>query len=88
MIKKTLKITNDSGLHARAAGRFVELTNQFGSEIYISMDHIMIDGKSIMGIISMGIQKDAEIVISVEGVDEREAMDAIEGLLLNELANM
>ena len=76
MIKTTLNITNDSGLHARAAGRFVELTNQYSSEIYVAKEHIMIDGKSIMGIISMGIHKGDEIEVTVEGVDEREAMDA------------
>ncbi len=88
MIKKTLNITNDSGLHARAAGKFVEMTNQFSSEIYVSKEHIMIDGKSIMGIISMGVHKGDEIEVTIEGVDEREAMEAIENLIVNELSKL
>lgn len=88
MVKKAMRITNKSGLHARAAGRFVEITNRFGSEIYVSKDNIMIDGKSIMGIISMGIHKGDIIEITIDGVDEKEAMASIETLIESGLDSM
>ncbi len=81
MIKKKLYIKNALGLHARAAGRFVEMTNRFNSEIYLLKNSVVVDAKSIMGIIAMGVKKDDEIDISIDGIDEEEAMEAVEMLL-------
>ncbi len=88
MIKKTLHITNSLGLHARAAGRFVELTNQFDSEIYLAKDNMLIDAKSIMGIIAMGVHQDDVVELTVNGVDEAEAINQVENLLKSGLDYM
>ncbi len=81
MIKKTLCINNSLGLHARAAGRFVEITNQFNSDIYLSKDNMVVDAKSIMGIIAMSAHKDDRVDVTIDGIDEEEAMNSIEKLI-------
>lgn len=85
MAKETFTLTNDLGLHARAAAKFVEVTNRFLSDIIVSRGTTSIDGKSIMGIISMSIQKGDTIEISINGVDEVDAMTTIEKLISEEL---
>lgn len=78
MIKKVFKIKNQLGLHARAASKFVQLTNGVLSDISLSYEGEKIDGKSIMCIISMGIPKDSEITITVHGPDEDETLNKLE----------
>ncbi len=81
MIKKNLYIKNSLGLHARAAAKFVEITNRFNSDIYLLKDNMVIDAKSIMGIIAMGVHKDDVVDVTIDGIDEKEAMKSIEELL-------
>jgi len=84
MIKKEFKLVNDLGLHSRAAAQFVQLTNKYVSQIDIIKSTSKIDGKSIMGILCLGIGKEDTITIEVNGIDEDEAIQAIENLI-NEL---
>jgi len=75
MIKNNVSIKNEMGLTARAAATFVQHTNRYACDIFIHKDDAMIDAKSIMGIISLGIRKGAEITITCEGIDENRAME-------------
>jgi phosphocarrier protein len=88
MIKKNFIIKNQLGLHARAASKFVQLTNGFLSDVLLSLDGDEIDGKSIMCIISMGISKDSEIIIVVKGPDEEEAMKKLETFFTTTILEM
>lgn len=88
MVKKEFEIKNETGLHARAAAIFVQVTNKFASDIFIHKDTSIIDGKSIMGIISMGVPYQSKIVVTCEGLDEVKAMEAIEKLILEDLPKM
>lgn len=78
MIRKDFEIKNQLGLHARAASKFVQLTNSFLSEVELSYQEDYIDGKSIMCIISMSIPKDSIVTVTVKGPDEEEAMVKLE----------
>lgn len=78
MIKKSFKVSNKMGLHARAASKFVQLTNRFISDIQIEYNGDQIDGKSIMCIISMGIAKDSVLNVIIVGPDEESAMNILE----------
>lgn len=88
MIEKEVQIKNKMGLHARAAGRFVELTNKFVSDIYVVKGTTKVDAKSIMGILSMAIDMNDTIMIKTSGVDEKEAMEEIINLIDNVLIKM
>ncbi len=78
MMRKEFVITNDQGLHARPATTLVSKANQFkSSDIRLIHEGETVDLKSIMGVLSLGINRGALIEIEVEGGDEAETMDAI-----------
>lgn len=83
MVTKTLVLTNEEGLHARAAALFVRTANRFQSEITLSLEGEEVNGKSIIGIMSLGAFEGEEITIKTEGSDEEEAMESLENLIEN-----
>jgi phosphocarrier protein len=85
IMKAEFEIKNELGLHARAAARFVEVTNKFKSEIIINVDNFSFDGKSIMGLLSLGINKGDTIEIYISGPDQEDAMKEIDQLINKDL---
>ena len=83
MIEKTVTVKNRAGIHARPAALIVKTANSFSSKLYIERDTMKINGKSIMGIITLGASFKTELKIIVEGPDEQEAANAIEQLFIN-----
>lgn len=83
MIKKELTIKNKTGLHARPAALLVKTTGKFKSEVFISKDGYKVNGKSIMGVMTLAAESGSVIEISVDGPDEKEAMIALEDLINN-----
>lgn len=74
MISEVITITNDTGLHARPASVFVSTAAKFNSELMLQKGDKQINAKSIMGVLSLGITKGTEIIISAQGSDEEEAL--------------
>jgi phosphocarrier protein len=70
-------IRNRLGLHARAAAKFVHTANRFASQIRVSRGGKTMDGKSIMGILLLAAAAGTTVVISADGVDEADAVDAL-----------
>lgn len=85
MKEQTFKITADTGVHARPATLLVNKAGQFESEIEMIYKDKTVNLKSIMGVMSLGIPKDAEIKITAEGSDEEEAMKGIEEVIKENL---
>lgn len=83
MVEKVVEVINRAGIHARPAALIVKVANQFESEIFMEKDKMKINGKSIMGIITLGAAYKSVITITAEGPDEKEAAEAIEHLFLN-----
>jgi len=81
VIKKVLKITNRTGLHARPAALLVKTTGKFKSEVYISKDGYEVNGKSIMGVMTLAAESGSILEVRIEGDDEQEAMAALEELI-------
>ena len=81
MLSKKFTVNSEMGLQARNASKFVEITNKFASEIEILVDDKIIDGKSIMGILSLGIIQNEMIEIIVNGRDEDILMEEISKLM-------
>jgi phosphocarrier protein len=81
MTVRTLTVTNALGLHARAAARFVHAANGFSSQIRVGCRGREMDGKSIMGLLLLGAAQGSSIVLSVDGPDEQEAVDALTALV-------
>lgn len=82
-MEKSFKVLNDEGMHARPAGAFVKVAGEFKSAVTITANGQVKNGKSIMGIMSLGLQKDAEFKVTVVGEDETEAMNKFENLINN-----
>ncbi|SHH58821.1 phosphocarrier protein [Anaerosphaera aminiphila DSM 21120] len=83
MVTKTVKLTNEDGLHARAAAIFVRTANRYTSEITLEAHGDSVNGKSIIGIMSLGAFHGEEVSISANGVDEQEAIDNLVELVEN-----
>lgn len=81
MIKKSLKIRNKYGLHARPAALLVKTTGKFKSKIEVSKDGLIANGKSIMGLMTLAAEPGSEIEIIIDGEDAEEAMNAIQKLI-------
>ncbi|MBF8983347.1 HPr family phosphocarrier protein [Lutibacter sp. B2] len=85
VIQRAFTIKNKLGLHARPAALFVQLTNKFSSEIFIQKDTKIINAKSIMGIMALGIARGEVITVKINGLDEEQAMKEIENLIEEKL---
>lgn len=87
MREATLSIVNKLGLHARAAGKLVNLTKTFSSQVTLSRadqsDSERVDGKSIMAVMLLAAPLGSELRVEVDGEDEEAALAAITELLAN-----
>jgi len=82
-MKRKIKISNKLGLHARASSKLVQATNKFECDIKLSKDNLIIDAKSILGILSLAASFNTEIEVFAEGIDEELAIIKIEELFNN-----
>lgn len=82
MIRLSVKVENNLGLHARAAAKLVQIASGFSSEIHLSRENAnqRIDSKSILGVLMLAASKGTCLIISIDGRDEREAGEAIRKL--------
>lgn len=83
MIKKKVTIVNEAGLHARPAAALVKTASKFQSDFYIHMYGYRVNGKSILGVMTLAAEKGAELELEVEGSDEEKAAQAIVELIEN-----
>jgi phosphocarrier protein HPr len=80
-LEREFDILNRLGLHARAAAQLVRMANGFASEIHLMKDGLVVNGKSIMGVLMLAAPKDTKIVIRAVGGDAEEALAAIGELI-------
>jgi phosphocarrier protein len=83
MIEVTVTIKNKLGLHARAAVKFVNLANRFNASVKIVKDGNEIDGKSILGILTLAATPGSVIQMITSGKDEEAAMGVLVELINN-----
>jgi phosphocarrier protein HPr len=79
--RRAAKIRNRLGLHARAAVKFVQLASKFKAEIKVIKDGTDVNGKSIMGLLTLVAAFGMEIVIVAEGSDAEQAVAALGALV-------
>lgn len=78
MFKGEAKVQNKSGFHVRPAQLFMEKANEFKSQINVSSeDGMETDGKSILGLMTMGFEFGTKIIITADGEDEEAAVNAL-----------
>jgi phosphocarrier protein len=76
-----LKIRNKLGLHARPAALFVKKAGEFDSEILMEKDGVVVNGKSIMGLLMLALPFGSEVRLKVEGKDEEKAFEVLSRLI-------
>ena len=81
MITKKIKIQLKNGLEARPVAVLVQVASQYDSRIYVECENKTVNAKSIMGLMSLGLSAGEEVVVSIDGDDETNAMDEIEKYL-------
>jgi phosphocarrier protein len=81
MLRKKITIKNKLGLHARPCSMLVKVASQFRSEIKIQKDEMLVNAKSIMGVMMLAAECNSDIEFILDGVDEEEAMETIENLI-------
>ncbi len=84
LVKKKIIVKNKQGLHARPAALFVQIANKFDSRITVKRNKEEVNGKSIMGILTLGAEKGSEIIIEVEGNDAALAILELEKVVTKE----
>ena len=85
MRNTTITIKNETGLHARPASQFAKKASNYQSEIKILKDNEEVNGKSVMGVMSLGVDKKDEITLEINGEDEDKAMEKLTKLINEEL---
>lgn len=81
MIKKPITIQIPSGLEARPVALLVQVASQYDSQIHVEVEGKRVNAKSIMGMMTLGLETGEKIVVEAEGTDEQEAMNDIEKYL-------
>ena len=84
LIEKKLIIQNEQGLHARPAAIFVQIANKYESDIVVKKGGQEVNGKSIMGLLTLAAEKGSRVYIRANGSDAREAMEELEKVILGE----
>ena len=88
MIKRSLTITNERGMHFRPCCAFAELANKFDCNIFVDHHDQRFRGKTSMHLMSAWIQQGDEITVICDGKDETEAMTALEKLIKSEFSDI
>ena len=82
--ERRVTVINELGLHARPAAEFVKLASRFESEIRLVKDGDAVNGKSIMGVMTLAAECGAELTLRADGSDAEAAVTALEELVANE----
>ena len=80
MVTKKIIVQNRAGIHARPSSLIVQTANKFQSNIMFEKENITVNAKSIMGVMTMAAGYQTELTVSADGVDEAEAIAALEQL--------
>ena len=86
MFMKETVVNNQVGLHARPATFFIQKANEFKSSIWVEREERKVNAKSLLGVLSLGIIKGTAIKLEADGVDEKEAVDALVKLISSDFA--
>ena len=79
-------VNNQVGLHARPATFFIQKANEFKSSIWVEREERKVNAKSLLGVLSLGIVKGTPIKLEADGVDEKDAVEALVKLISSDFA--
>lgn len=85
MIKKAITVNKGNGLEPKQAALFIQKASNYKSDVWVEKDERKANGKSLLGILSLGVAKGNNITIITEGEDEEEAANALKDFLTSSL---
>lgn len=86
-VQRTVSIVHAQGLHARPAALFVQIAKGFQSRVTVKKGRKCVDGKSIMGLLTLAAKPGSRISLVVEGPDAQDALDKLSRLLTEPLSD-
>ncbi len=86
MYVKEVTINNQVGLHARPATFFIQKANEFKCSIWVEKDERRVNGKSLLGVLSLGIIKGTTVSLIADGADEKDAVEKLAELVNSDFA--
>lgn len=81
MIETPVIVGHEDGIEGRPIALLVQEASQYASKVYIQVDNKKINAKSIMGMMSLGLDMGEEVTVVADGTDEQDAVDSIEKYL-------
>ncbi|MCL2311346.1 MAG: HPr family phosphocarrier protein [Firmicutes bacterium] len=81
MYSKSVIVKNEVGLYGKAATDLIQIANIYKCSIFIEHNDKKVNAKSLLGVLSLGLTKNTEIVLIGEGCDEKEAIERIADFL-------
>jgi phosphocarrier protein HPr len=73
MIEKTVTIVNKAGMHTRPASTLVKIASKYKSEFFMEKDGFKINGKSIIGVMTLAAEQGSKVTLIFDGADEEKA---------------
>ncbi len=86
MTKRTVEVKLQSGLEARPVAVLVQVASRYESKVYLETNGRKVNAKSIMGMMSLGLDSGETVLVTADGQDEAEAVSSIEKFLKGEVA--
>jgi phosphocarrier protein HPr len=83
MVSQKVIVKNEAGLHARPASALVKVATRFESDFFIKMYGYKVNGKSILGVMTLAAESGAEMELILDGPDEVKALDELVKLFDN-----
>lgn len=80
-VEKEIVVTNPQGLHARPAALFVQIAAKYDANVTVMKDGESVNGKSIMGILMLGAQKNSKLTVSAVGPDAEKVVNELSEFL-------
>ena len=81
MLKKEVTIRLESGLEARPVAMLVQVASQYESTVYLESQDKKVNAKSIMGMLSLGLDTGEKVIVVADGNDEEAAIAGMEQYL-------
>jgi phosphocarrier protein len=86
VVERSATVANRLGLHARPAAEFVKVAGKFDAEILVSKENVQVNGKSILGVMTLAAECGSTLVLQATGDDAEEAVDALVAMLGKDFA--
>lgn len=85
ILRRTVSVIHRQGLHARPAALFVQLAKRFTSTVTVRKGRKIVDGKSIMGLLTLAAKPGSRVSVTVDGSDAADALEQLTALLTKPL---